>query len=109
MSDIPEKSALEQLEELLKKYWKQSGSASIIAAKHTEFVVEPKVFIGDKLNPEILKMLVVNYLVQTSKQDSGTGTVDVTPDKLVIKTPNGKPVVVVRDKKLIQQYLATRA
>ena len=109
MPDMPEKSALEQLEELLKNYWKQSGNASIIAAKHTEFVVEPKIFVGDKLNPDILKMLVVNYLVQTSRQDSGTGNVDVTPDKLVIKTPKGKPVVVVRDKKLIQQYLATRA
>jgi hypothetical protein len=106
---MPEKSALEQLEELLKSYWKQSGNASIIAAKHTEFVVEPKVFLGDKLNPDILKMLVVNYLVQTSRQDSGTGNVDVTPDKLVIKTPKGKPVVVVRDQKLIQQYLAARS
>jgi len=109
MPEIPEKSALEQLEELLKNYWKQSGNASIIAAKHTEFVVEPKIFVGDKLNPDILKMLVVNYLVQTSKQDSGTGNVDISPDKLVIKTANGKPAIVVRDKKLIQQYLAARA
>lgn len=106
---MEEKDPLQQIEELLKDFWKQSGNASIIAAKHTEFVVEPKIFIGDKLNPEILKMLVVNYLVQTSKQDSGTGNIEVTPDKLVIKSPRGKPVVIVRDKKLIQQYLAARA
>ncbi|MFA5113477.1 MAG: hypothetical protein WC529_04165 [Candidatus Margulisiibacteriota bacterium] len=104
-----EKSALEKLEELLKDLWRQSGSASVIAAKHTEFVVEPMVFLGDKMNPDILKLLVINYLVQTSKQDSGTGNVEVTPDKLTIKTPKGKPLVIVRDKKLIQQYLAARA
>jgi hypothetical protein len=103
-----EKSALEQLEELLKNLWRQNGSASVIAAKHTEFVVEPLVFIGDKLNPEILKLLVINYLTQTSKQDSGTGNIEVTPEKLVIKAPNGKPLVIVRDQKLIQQYLAAQ-
>lgn len=104
-----EKSALEKLEELLKDLWRQSGSAAVIAAKHTEFVVEPMVFLGDKMNPDILKLLVINYLVQTSRQDSGTGNIEVTPDKLTIKTPKGKPVVIVRDKKLIQQYLAARA
>jgi hypothetical protein len=104
-----EKSALERMEELLKDLWRQRGTASVIAAKHTEFVVEPKVFLGDKINPEILKLLVMNYLVQTSKQDSGMGNIEVTPDKLTIKTPNGKPLVIVRDKQLIQQYLAARA
>lgn len=107
---MTERSALEKLEDLLKELWRRSGSASIIAAKHTEFVVEPKVFLGDKLNPEILKLLVINYLAQTSRQDSGIGnSVEVTPDKLIIKTPKGKPLVIVRDKKLIQQYLAARA
>ncbi len=104
-----EKSAIEQIEAILKELWRQSGQGSVIAAKHTEFVVEPKIFLGDKLNPEILKMLVVNYLVQTSRQDSGTGNVEIQADKLVIKTPKGKPVVVVRDKKLIHQYLSARS
>jgi len=103
-----EKSALEKLEDLLKDLWREHGNSSIIAAKHTEFVVEPKVFIGDKLNPEILKLLVVNYLAQSSKQDSGIGNIDVTPEKLVIKSPKGKPLVIVRDKKIIQQYLASK-
>lgn len=104
-----EKSAMEKIEALLKELWRQSGGASIIAAKHTEFVVEPKIFLGDKLNPEILKMLVINYLVQTSRQDSGTGNVEIADDRLIIKTPKGKPVVVVRDKKLIHQYLSARS
>jgi hypothetical protein len=103
-----EKSALERLEEKLKDFWRKNGNPHVIAAKHTEFVVEPIIFMGDKLNPEILELLVLNYLTQTSKQDSGTGNIDVTPDKLVIKSPKGKPLVVVRDKKVIQQYLAQR-
>ncbi len=101
-----EKSAMEKLEEKIKELWKKSGNASIIAAKHTEFVVEPKIFIGDKLNPEILKLLVLAYLSQTSVQDSGAGNVEVHPDKLVIKSPNGKPLVIVNDKKIINQYVA---
>lgn len=104
-----EKDHLGKLEELLKDYWRQSGHASVIAAKHTEFVVEPRVFIGNKLNPEILKLLVLNYLVQTSKQDSGIGNIEATPDKLVIKSPKGRPMVVVRDPKIIQQYLSAQA
>jgi hypothetical protein len=106
---LKEKSALEKLIEKLKDFWRENGNPSIIAAKHTEFVVEPKVFMGDKLNPEILKLLVVNYLAHTSKQDSGTGNIDVKPDKLIIKSPKGKPLVVVRDKKIIEQYIAQRA
>lgn len=98
------------LEELLKNFWRKSGNASIIAAKHTEFVVEPKVFIGDQLNPEILKMLVVNYLAQSARQDSGLGgNIEITPDKLVIKSAEGKTLAIVRDRNLIQQYLATRS
>jgi hypothetical protein len=104
-----EKSALERMEELFKDFWKQHGNASIIAAKHTEFVVEPKVLIGDKLNPEILKLLVFNYLAQTSSQDSGAGNVEVTPEKLVIKTPKGKPLVIVRDRNIIRQWLSRSA
>jgi len=100
-----EKSALEKLEERVKGVWKENGNASIIAAKHTEFVVEPKIFIGDKLNPEVLKLLVLNYLATTSIQDSGCGNLEVTEDKLVIKSPKGKPLVIVRDKKIIEQFL----
>lgn len=103
-----EKDALQKLEDLLKDFWRKNGNPNIIAAKHSEFVVEPKVFLGDKLNPQILKLLVVNYLAQTSKQDSGTGNIDLKTDKLIIKTPKGKPLVVVRDKKIIQQYLTQR-
>lgn len=105
-----EKSALEKIEEALKNFWREHGNPHIIAAKHTEFLVEPKIFIGDKLNPEILKLLVINYLAQSSKQDSGIGdNIEVSPEKLVIKSPKGKPVVIVRDKKIIQQYLASKA
>jgi hypothetical protein len=106
---MKDKSALEKLEGMLKEFWRKSGKPHIIAARHTEFVVEPKIFLGNKLNPEMLELLVLNYLAQTSKQDSGTGNIEVTPEKLVIKTPKGKPVAIVRNQKIIQQYLAQRA
>lgn len=106
---VEEKDPIQKLEDLLKDFWREKGNPSIIAAKHTEFMVEPKIFVGDKLNPEILKLLVVNYLAQTSKQDSGVGNIDVTPDELVIKSPKGKPLVIVRDKKIIETYLSRQS
>jgi len=103
------RSAKDKIADLLKAFWRKKGGASVITAKHTEFVVEPKIFIGDKLNPEILKLMVINYLIHASRQDSGWGNLDVAPDKLVIKNSKGKPLVVVRDQQLISQFLAARA
>lgn len=98
--------SLQKLEELLKDFWRKQGKASIIAAKHTEFMVEPKIFMGDQLNPEILKLLVINYLAYASKQDSGIGNIEAGPEKIVIKTKSGKPLLIVRDKNIIQGYLS---
>ncbi len=103
------RSALEKLEAKLKELWRQSGQASIIAARHTEFVIEPKVFIGNSLHPEILKLLTLNYLASSASQDSGVGNVDVTPEKLTIMSPEGKELVVVQEKRIIRQYLALRS
>ncbi len=102
-------SALDKLEKILKKFWRKRGQGHVIAAKHSEFVIEPKIFLGDKLNPEILKLLTLAYLANTSRQDSGTGNIDISPEKLVIKSPKGKELVVIRDKNIIQQYIAQRA
>ena len=103
------KSALEKLQEKLLSMWKQSGQASIVSGRHTEFIIEPKVFMGSKLHPDILKALVLAYISNTSRQDSGTGNIEATPEKLVIKGEDGKKLIVVRDKQIIQQYIASRA
>lgn len=106
----PEKSGKERLEEKLKELWRRSGKASVIAARHTEFVVEPLVFIGGELNEEILKVLVINYLANASRQDSGIGqNIEIKNDQLIIKNHQGRPVVCVRDRNLITQYLNSRA
>jgi len=110
MPEDKEKSALEKLEAKLIKMWKQSGQASVISGRHTEFVVEPKVFMGDKLHPDILKFLVQGYLANTSTQDSGAGNdIEISPEKLVIKGPDGKKMIVVRDKEIIRQYIASQS
>lgn len=102
-----EKSAQQKLEESLKDFWRNKGKPLVVAAKHTEFVIEPKVILGNQLHPEILKLLVENYLSKASRQDSGVGNIEVTPDKLIIKSPKGKPLIIVNDKKLIKNYLAS--
>lgn len=101
-----EKGKADNPEKTIREFWRKHGHHSVIAAKHTEFTVEPKVLIGDKLNPEILKLMVSRYLELSSRQDSGTGNIEYTGDKLTIKGADGKPLVIVRDKKLIEQYLS---
>jgi hypothetical protein len=101
-----QKEPEKEIDEQLKIFWRKKANPSIIAAKHSEFVVEPRIFIGDKLNPEILKLIVVSYLAHASKQDSGFGNIDVSPDKLIIKSPRGDPLVIVRDKKIIENYIS---
>ena len=103
-----EKARNENPEKKVREFWRRHGHHSVIAAKHTEFVIEPKVFMGDKLNPEILKLLVLNYLTQTSRQDSGIGNIEVATDKLIIKSPKGKPLVIVNDQRIVQQYINSR-
>jgi len=88
------------LESVLQDLWKKQGQAHVIAAKHTEFMVQPKIFIGDTLNPEILKLLVNNYLSRPRQN------VEVLGDRLVIKSPKGNPLATVFDPKIIQRYLS---
>lgn len=103
-------SALEKLEWVFKEFWKDFGNPSVIAAKHTEFMVEPKVFIGNKINPEILKLLALAYLAHAVQQaPSLKKNIEIAPDKLVIKSPNGKPLIIVRDKNIIRQYIASQS
>ncbi|MDI6731873.1 MAG: hypothetical protein QME05_04765 [Candidatus Margulisbacteria bacterium] len=102
-----EKSALDNLKDALRNFWRKYGKPSIVAAKHTDFIIEPTIFVGDKLNPEILKLLTMAYLANASRQDSGFGNIDVTPEKLVIKSSKGRPLVVVNDQKIIRQYVAS--
>jgi hypothetical protein len=104
-----ELSAMEKMENMLKGFWKKHGNPHYIVGRHTEFVVEPRVFMGNKLNPEVLNLLIQNYLACAAADDSGVGKVKVKDDKLVITTPKGKPLAIIRDKKLIEQYLAQRA
>jgi hypothetical protein len=98
-------NTLEKLEDLIKSVWKRSGSASVIAAKHTEFVIEPKVFLNEKINPEVLKCLVANYLAD----ETITKNIEIKGSSLIIKSPKGKPLVEVSDPKIIQQYLAANS
>lgn len=97
-----------ELESKLRNFWLDHGEASVIAGKHAEFVVEPKIYFGDKLNPEVAKLIIQIYLLQCSKEDTAAGRILASPNKIVIKDSKGKPAVIVRDKALIAEYLACR-
>ncbi len=106
MSDEKDnKTALEQAEEQLKKFWLEKSHAPIIKAKHTEIFVEPRVFVGGEINPEIMKLVVSEYLSKVSVEDIGKGRVIITSDLIKIKDDDGTLLAEVRGKRIIDSMI----
>jgi len=101
----PNKTAFEEIEESLRKLWLEKGKAPIIKAKHTELFVEPKVFIGGEVNPEIGKLIVKEYLSKISINEIAKGKVVITSDLIKIKGDDGKLLAEVRGKKIIDSMI----
>ena len=102
MTDQTEnKTALEKAEEALRGFWLEKSNAPIIKAKHSEIFVEPKVFVGGSINPEVGKLLVKEYLSKVSIEDIARGRVIISSDLIKIKDEEGRLVAEVRNKKII--------
>ncbi len=99
------RSALEIAEEHLKQFWREKSQATIIKAKHTEILVEPKVFMHGHINPEIGKLLIKEYLCNLSPDDIAKGKVIITADRIVIRDDNGEPIAEVKSRKLINSMI----
>jgi len=95
------KTALERIEEALKWFWRKHSGAKMMKAKNTEFIVEPKIFIGDKLNPEIARLIIRRYLAKVTPDDIIKRKVIITPEKIIINDDDGKKILEVKSKRLI--------
>lgn len=99
------KTPLEQAEEALHKFWLEKSKAPIIKAKHTELFVEPKVFVGGELNPEIGKLVIQEYLSRVRVEDIAKGSIVISSDLIKINDENGKLIAEVRSKRIINSMI----
>ncbi len=97
-----EKTELEKLEDALRAFYRDYGRRTPIKARHTEVMVEPRFFIGGKLNPEIERLIVIVYLSKVKMDDILRGRVIIAPDLISIKDENGEEIVKVTSKKIIE-------
>ncbi len=97
------KSYLELLEDELKKLWRTYGNHHPIKGVHTEIEIEPKAFLGDKLNPEISGLLASVYLSKTTIDDVNRGKIELHDQAIVIKDKNKKPIAIIRSQKAVKE------
>lgn len=98
------KTYLEKLEDELKKVWKEYGSCGPIKGAHTEIEVEPKVFLGDAINPEIADILASIYLSKTTIEDLHNGNLELHDEAIVIKDKNKKPIAIIRSQMILREF-----
>lgn len=105
MNNGQEKTALQKVEDVLKRFWMDKKMSRLIKARHTEVLVEPRVFVGGHVNPEISKLLIQEYLTKISADDVAKGRVVITSDKIMIFDNNRKLVAEVRGKRIIDSMI----
>ena len=98
------KTYLEKLESELKKVWEEYGSHGPIKGAHTEIEVEPKVFLGDAINPEIADILASIYLSKTTIEDINNGNLELRDEAIVIKDKNKKPIAIIRSQMALREF-----
>jgi hypothetical protein len=92
------KTYLEKLEDELKKIWRVYGAKGPIKGALTEIEVEPRIFVGDSLNPEISDLLASVYLSKTTIEYVENGNLEIRDEAIVIKDKNKKPIAIIRSQ-----------
>lgn len=105
MNTEQEKTALQKVEAILKRFWMDKKKSRLIKARHTEVLVEPRVFVGGHVNPEISKLLIQEYLAKITVEDIARGGVIITSDRIMIYDDSRKLTAEVGGKKIIDSMI----
>jgi hypothetical protein len=93
MAEEDKKTSLEKLEAAVSNFWKKENKSGIIKGKNAQFVIEPKVFINNALNPSVGKSIIKAYLKKISKEDVMKKYVTISPKQIIIYAKDGTPLV----------------
>lgn len=90
----------------LKKFWEDYGRKSRpIKGAHTEVIIEPSFFCGDKLNPEVAELMLTVYLSTCTAEDLKNGKISIQNGLMEIKDKFGKPVANIRKQRIIREFI----
>ena len=96
---------LKILEKALHDFWMDHGRILSINGKHTEVVITPRFLVGKHVNPEVARRLISVHLSQATPEDIASERIIISPEKIVIKSKNGKTVVEITDQNLISRII----
>jgi|GEM_PF-699145 len=97
------KTPLNRIEDALKWFWRKNSGVKTMKCKNAEFFVEPRVFIGDEVNPEIARLIVSRYLARVTPEDVINKKVVILEDKIIINDDDGKQILEVKSRQLIDK------
>ena len=97
-------TAIKNVEEGLQLFWQDHGRSNKISGKHAQIVVEPKVIMNGKINPEIIDLMVSVYLSQFNINDVKKGRIVIDNGVMTIKDPFGTPIAEVRNQSIIEKF-----
>lgn len=90
------KNASQILEKAISKFWKDYGRTLSVRGRHTQVKVEPKYIVGNRVNPEVAKRIVMIYLMQMTTDRVVQGELKVDSEGLKI-FDKGKQIMQVSD------------
>jgi hypothetical protein len=99
-------AGFEKLEQELRDIWVEYGHSSPIKGRHTEIVIEPQVLVGQKINNEVADILVQLYLSRLGPQNVKNGEVTIKENVMTINSKEGKPLVEIRSKRTIREFIS---
>lgn len=99
-------AGFEKLEKELKDIWVEYGHSSPIKGRHTQVVIEPQVLVGQTINNEIADILVQLYLSKLGPQNVRNGEITIKEDTMTINSDDGKPLVEIRSRKTIREFIS---
>jgi len=101
---MSEKEKIEEvkqnLEDSLKDFWKEYGRVLSVRGRHTHVKVEPKYIVGNKINPEVAKRIVMIYLMHLTSDKVVSGDVRIDSDGLKI-FDKGEQIINITDANTI--------
>lgn len=99
----PEKKILplDRLEKAVRQVLLEEKKVQPIKALHGEFQIEPKIFIGAKISPDVQKALVAAFLSKLTIREVLDERVIITPKRIEVKDEKHNLVLTVEDPILI--------
>ncbi len=91
-----------ELEKGISSFWKDYGHNISVSAKLCNFVIQPRFIVGNAVNAEVSKKLVMVYISQSTSEKLASGMIKQFNDSVSITPKTGKITINVVDSGAVQ-------